>query len=161
MPVFAQHAKHWCRWCGGEISHGRVAQRSWHDGREDEPNCIGEYRLHTRRDDQFAFVEARDGLRCWDCGASPERWRRGSEVAISGPWRDRHDERIEWVGRYCEVDQVTALELEHEAPLWSVAHLSADERRPFYGPTNLRLRCPRCHKAKTAREAAARAGVAA
>jgi 5-methylcytosine-specific restriction endonuclease McrA len=51
----------------------------------------------------------------------------------------------------------TALELEHEIPLWMVEHLPPWERRRYFGPTNLKLRCKPCHQRKTAREAEERA----
>jgi 5-methylcytosine-specific restriction endonuclease McrA len=57
-----------------------------------------------------------------------------------------------WPGceqRGCEVD--------HRVPLWSVAHLPDDERRPYFGPDNLWLLCREHHAAKTKREAADRA----
>lgn len=153
MPVFAVRPAHWCRWCGGEITLGRVKQRSWHDGREGEPDCLLEYYLHSRRDHQFRHVEARDGRRCWDCGESPERWLRKGEVSMGVQgWP-----RGEPLPRYSEVERVTALQVDHEVPLWAVAHLPDDERRPFFGPKNLRLRCDPCHKLKTAREAGERA----
>lgn len=155
MPVWPVEGRpaRWCRWCGDAITRGRL-DRSWHDGREDEPNCAYEFRLHTRRDDQFAYVEDRDGLKCWDCGESPEKWVR--DVCETGMWRpfiDRKDPRIEWVGTYHGIRRATALEMEHSAPLWSVAHLPDAERRFYFGPENLRLRCPGCHTAKTRREA--------
>lgn len=158
MPKFEHRPHNWCKWCCGEIVHGRVKQRSWHDGREDEPDCDLAFRLHTNRDTQFRHVQARDGLKCWDCGAAPERWVRDQYETFIGI--DRQKERWpvgEPMPRYVGIRRATALEVDHETPLWSVAHLPPDERRPFFGPANLRLRCPTCHKAKTAREAAVRA----
>lgn len=60
-------------------------------------------------------------------------------------------------GGQCSIQRVSALEVDHIVPLWKVADLPGDERRPYFGPRNLRLRCPPCHKAKTKREAAERA----
>lgn len=155
MPVFAFRPANWCRWCGGEILHGRAAQRSWHDGRADEPDCLAVYYLHSRRENQFAHVANRDGLRCWDCKEAPERWLRDQyESVVWDPTWRRGDDPL---GAYVGVQRVTALEVEHETHLWAVAHLPDDVRRTFFGPMNLRLRCPPCHKAKTAREAAERA----
>ncbi len=148
----------WCRWCGGAIVHGRAKQRSRHDGREDEPNCALAYALHTDRETQFAHVEARDGRKCRDCGEAPEKWLRGAETVIWGAFTRHGAEYVDRT-RYTPVERVTALELEHGVPLWSVAHLPDDERRPFFGPTNLRLLCPDCHKPKTAREAGQRGKV--
>lgn len=56
-------------------------------------------------------------------------------------------------------DYRTELEVEHEIPLWCVTHLQGWERIRYFGPSNLRLRCVKCHAAKTKREAAARAKV--
>lgn len=156
MPVWPKDGRpeHWCRWCGGEIVHGRVRQRGWHDGREDDPNCLLNYRLHTDRKAQFAHVSGRDGLKCWDCSEAPEKWLRGYEVT-SPVYAEEF--RVLYVRRWTEVQRVTALELEHSTPLWAVSHLSDEERRFYFGPDNLRLRCPTCHGAKTKREAGARA----
>lgn len=163
LPTKIRDGKPRCRWCTGEITLGRAKQRSWHDGREGEPNCLFQYRLHSDRPTQFEFVAERDGLKCWDCGKSPERWRfqtwNGEAVVtrIMGPWIDRRDARIEWIGPYVSIERVTALELEHEVPIWRTTHMSDDERRPYFGPTNLRLRCGECHGPKTKAEAKQRA----
>jgi hypothetical protein len=150
----------WCRWCGDKITHGRK-DRSRHDGRQDEPDCVLAYRLHTDRSAQVAHVGERDGVKCWDCHGEPCKWRRGSELmpfTFAGRRQfDPQDGRIEYVGRYMLIERVTALELEHEVPLWSVTHLPDEERRPYFGPTNLRLRCVPCHAAKTKAEATNRA----
>jgi 5-methylcytosine-specific restriction endonuclease McrA len=153
-------ARH-CRWCEVEITLGR-RDRTFHDGRGDEPDCSYEFRLHTRREVQFAYVEHRDGLKCWDCGAAPEKWLRDARGALtyiggSSDFTDR--DGVTWVAgtHFCRVERVTALELEHDVPLWRTTHLSDAERRRFFGPENLRLRCKACHGPKTAQEAKARA----
>lgn len=48
-------------------------------------------------------------------------------------------------------------EVDHRVPLWKVAHLPPDQRRPYFGPANIWLLCQRHHKAKTKLEAAERA----
>lgn len=155
-----------CQWCGeGPILHygGKRkgepnTRRAWHDGREDEPDCLHEYYLHTRRDVQFRFVAERDGLKCCDCGASPEKWVRGPET--SQPiYRDhpKWESGLSYIARYTIVERRTALELEHDIPLWLTTHLPDEERRRYFGPTNLLLRCRVCHSKKSAREAADRA----
>jgi 5-methylcytosine-specific restriction endonuclease McrA len=66
------------------------------------------------------------------------------------------------VGLYSKVEyrrRCGELEVDHEIPLWKIWHLPDDERRPYYGPDNLRLRCKTCHKAKSKREAAERASL--
>ena len=147
----------WCRWCGDPIttaSRGRI-NRSWHDGRADEPHCLYDYYLHTRRREQRAFLVERDGEHCWDCGAEPMRWLNQGEVTVIIEW----NRLPEIGGNYTRVELVSALEVEHSTPLWAVAHLPDDERRPYFGPMNLRLRCPSCHAVKSAKEARDRAHV--
>lgn len=163
MPTFpTSRPVSWCRWCGeGPIIYheGKKAgepnlRRGWHDGRGAEPSCLLEYYLHTRREDQFAHVAERDGLKCWGCDGEPMKWLRGLEC-VQPVYDERY--RVLFVARFCSVERKTALELEHTRPLWLTAHLPDDERRPFFGPTNLRLLCRGCHKKKTAREAGERA----
>lgn len=140
-----------CRWCGEPITVGRKG-RSWHGGKYGEPNCVREFQLHTVRPIQFAFVSERDGLKCWDCSEVPEKW-------ISDRCNHMRGGDPIYVGVFWPIRRGTALELEHMAPLWSVAHLPADERRPFFYVTNLRLRCPTCHAKKSRAESRDRAHV--
>lgn len=142
MPVWPNRGAGWCRWCGEATETSR---RTWHS------ECVQTYKLHTWPAVQIAFLKKRDGNRCWDCGASPEKWiGRGPTYK---PWSQDH------VGPYSSLERVGALELEHETPLWKTTHLPDEERRRFFGPENLRLRCRGCHKAKSARESADRAKV--
>lgn len=156
-----------CNWCGDPILHhkgksvGQVnSRRGWHDGRETEPDCLWALYLHTRLENQREFVIDRDGPRCWDCGVEPFGWKRDAYVTTvyvgSRLWP-----RGEPLPRYVGVQWVSTLELDHETPLWSVAHLPDDERSAYFGPVNLRMRCPPCHAAKTRREARERAAVKA
>src|SRR6202008_5023939 len=94
-----------------------------------EPNCRLEWRLHTHREAQVSPVAERDGLKCWGGGEKPEKWLRGPESYIG--W-GRGDESPSYATplammqhgtRYCTIERVTALELEHTRPLWSVTHL--------------------------------------
>jgi hypothetical protein len=170
--------KSWCIWCGeriiipdGKRNAGTPNMRAqWH------PECVHDHNLHTRLDVQYRHVKERDGERCaWlDCGAAPFRWYSPKIDTVysecpSMPWKGRRDgakywdQLLEW-GKlhrvhftYWEIDWRCALELDHRRPLWSVAHLPDEERRPFFGPDNLWLLCPAHHKAKTKREAAQRA----
>ena len=137
-----------CRWCGLGVLHvdGVKAgqpnrRRAWH------PECIGVYKLHAWPEVQFTFVRKRDRAKCFQCGAKPKKWLGTRCESIDRLTR----------GRYVRVKRVTALELDHTVPLWSVSHLPSDQRRPFHGPDNLRLLCPSCHLAKTRAEAALRA----
>lgn len=162
-----------CKWCG--LATVQKPARYWH------PECVEQYNLHTRPDVQYDFLVRRDGERCVDCGHRPERWKRSPKIKIcrdncfgfrpgEAGWWDVHWDRP--AGRYAEmtpeeretgayvpIDRVVALEVDHQVPLWSVAHLPPDKRRPFFGPSNLKLRCPDCHKTKTTREAAERAAI--
>lgn len=159
MPVFPSEGRpaNWCRWCGLDIVHGRAASRSWHDGREDEPNCKLAWQLHTDRRVQFPHVVGRDGLKCWDCGEAPEKWIKGAYPRYHPPISDYRKDT--YVGEWWSVERATALEMEHSTPLWAVAHRPDEERRFYFGPHNLRLRCPTCHSKKTKREARDRAHV--
>lgn len=105
------------------------------------------YKLHAWPKLQLAFVRRRDGARCHQCGDRPRKWLAARRVSLDRATR----------ARYVRVRRVSALELDHTVPLWSVAHLPAEARRSFYGPENLRLLCPACHGAKTRQEAALRA----
>lgn len=136
----------WCQWCNQPIATGR-RDRTWHRGRDGEPDCLAVYFLHTDPAKQYAHVAARDTERCWDCKRSAWKWTRGPVLDFPGLT----------AGPYCYTEPMKDLELEHTVPLWSVSHLSDEERRPYYGPDNLRLRCTACHKAKTRAEAGARA----
>lgn len=137
-----------CRWCGEPILHETGAKagepnrrRAWH------PACVEAYKLAAWRKAQAKFVKKRDGDCCADCGDAPKKWLASRRRSIDRETR----------ARYVRVRRVCALELDHTVPLWSVAHLPPDVRRPYYGPGNLKLLCPACHRAKTAREAAERA----
>lgn len=57
-------------------------------------------------------------------------------------------------GEGCEREGV---EVDHVTPLWRVRDLPPEERRPYFGPTNLQLLCTEHHKEKTGREAGERA----
>lgn len=184
MPVFpiGRRGWMWCRWCGEAIPkviNGKSStQRLWH------PDCKEAWFLHTDVGTQFQHLAERDGERCHfpGCGAAPERWHRGDKIvsmAISREPRsswEREAARIYWrrpdkpwaemttedrmTGEWREIRRVTALEVDHRIPLWSVRDLPVAERRRFYGPDNLWLLCPVHHKAKTAEEAAQRAAIA-
>lgn len=147
MPIHANRGAGWCRWCGLATD---TARRTWHDA------CVREYKLHTWPAVQIEFLKERDGPKCWDCDEAPEKWVR--DPYVSTIWV------ADWPAgvprpSYIGIRRALALELEHETPLWKTTHLPDDERRRFFGPENLRLRCAPCHAAKTKREAADRASV--
>jgi hypothetical protein len=143
-----------CRWCGGaDVQKPSVY---WH------PVCVDAYKAHTDPGHQLELLLTRDGPRCRCCRAGGYR-AAGSHVARPAGmgwdeyfklWRDP-----EAPGRYTTLGPAIPLEVDHVRPLWSVAHLPDDERRHFFGPTNLQLLCAACHKAKSAREAAERASI--
>lgn len=158
MPRYDRKGEGWCRWCGKDVAK---PARNWH--RE----CLSEYFLHTRPDAQFHHLVKRDGKACSQCGSSPERWI-GQLVFICGGLVDEYWSRDdmrrygcygERFGQATMIQRTHALHIDHTVPLWSVAHLPDEERRPYFGPTNLNLRCSPCHKTKTAREAAERAAL--
>ena len=167
-----------CKWgCGRPVAKPALY---WHK------ECFEAYSLHTRAADQKAHLIERDGRRCAmkGCGAEPMKWQAGPVVHfVINPGRPiffagTPEDEAEWAaklwtrpeGRWMDltpeeratgacqdIERVCALEVDHRVPLWEVAHLPRDERRPYFGPDNLWLLCPRCHKAKTKREAAERA----
>ena len=143
MPVWPNKGKGWCRWCGESVQKPAL---TWHKA------CLTQYQLHTMPPVQIAFVRDRDGPTCWDCKGAREKWSRGGDT-FRYPGDGTH------VGHYCPIRLVSALELEHDTPLWKTTHLPPEDRRRYFGPENLRLRCPVCHKAKTAKECADRAKV--
>lgn len=135
----------WCTWCGLAVAKPR---RTWHE------ECFRRYQLHTDPLVQRRHVTLRDGERCWDCGCLPMHWKKGANASpCVAPGRPDH------IGPYCTLERAYALELEHDVPLWKVWGLPARRRRWYFGPWNLRLRCPDCHKAKSKRESAERAAV--
>lgn len=159
-----------CKWCGKATVKKPAIY--WH------PECFTEYALHTRLDSQVSFVIRRDGEKCGSCGCSAIKWKRGDSYGQNWSrdqlwhgmprehlwppcrkhWRNRTtDDRL--IGLVCPVWPTSGLELDHRIPLWSVVDLPDDERRPYFGPTNLWLLCPACHKAKTKSEAAERAAL--
>lgn len=169
----------WCKWCGlaiPQIIDGKKStQRMWH------PECVHEYNLHTRSESQKRFLIKRDGQRCAICQAAPTKWlhdqyphREFVESRrfytpkpddLAKLWNDPFP-GIGWssmtptqrmCGEYYRVWQECALEVDHRVPLWKVANLPDDERRQYFGPTNLWLLCPSCHLTKTKAESAERA----
>ena len=160
----------WCRWCAliiidqtGKRAGKQNKLRHWH------PDCKEEWLLHSDRVVQTRAIAKRDGLQCWDCKAKGH-WSHEPKPSI---WRgqDNRWDYDRWVyakdqpeaapgvllGAATPIYWTHDFEVDHDTPLWAVRHLPDEERRPFYGLRNLRLRCPPCHKAKTAREAADRA----
>lgn len=184
-PEWMKHPKPMiCRWCGKRIplviDGKKSTQRFYH------PECKREYYLHTQLREQFDFLIERDGERCAmvGCGATPVKWNPGPVFTMTAdsirkgfranepdmiewaaqlweaadkPWQERTEEEAQIGAQQSLCYRSRALEVDHRIPLWEVAHLPDDERRWYFGPGNLWLLCPPCHKAKTRREAARRA----
>jgi len=165
-----------CKWgCGRPVEKPALY---WHKA------CFEEYCLHTRAESQKAWLVERRGRICeicktvepmkwlgspgrnegyrpdqamyWGTPEEQEAWRAERWPFPDRRWSDLSpEERI--VGETTAIERVCALEVDHRVPLWEVADLPDDERRWYFGPGNLWLLCPRCHKLKTKREAARRA----
>ncbi len=152
-PPLSPYRPGWCQWCDLEIvprlkkdGTPHKIQSSMHRG------CASEYWMAQNASKFRPLLIARDGERCVDCGAAPYAW--GPQNPPSIVWRG-------WTrlgaAQYCEVKWRSLLEVDHEIPLWKVAHLPPAKRREYFKPGNLKLRCPTDHKLKSAKEAAERA----
>lgn len=137
-----------CRWCTLPTTGRRT---SWH------AECRHQFLLHSDSFAQRRYLVERDGNRCACCGEARTQAVRGwhRPDAVAG-WR--------WViaygctedGRRHEFSAVSFpvdVEVEHQVPLWAARVLPRLDRVSLYGPSNLRLLCSRCHKAKTKHEA--------
>lgn len=169
-----QHARvGTCKWCGKSVPRPAIY---WHK------DCKEQYFLHTRLEYQFDYLAAEFGEKCAmvGCGAAPMKWTPGPVYCITAghcmgnaefkaeferthwprpdkPWHEWTEEDRQ-IGAQQEIGyRSSALEVDHRIPLWEVAHLPDEERRWYFGPENLWLLCPPCHKAKSRREAAQRA----
>lgn len=140
MPILRKGR---CRWCTEPLSGRRT---SWH------AECLEQFYLHTEQRVQRAHLEARNGRSCALCGADPIRCLKGPPTAEMVRLPDRS---IGWI-HYESVSFPSALQVDHEVPIWALSVLPRRDRVAFFGPSNLRLLCPACHKAKTKREAALR-----
>lgn len=153
-----------CRWCGEDIlreddSSRLNLRRTWH------PACFHQFNLHTHRDTQVAFLLKRDGPGCGACGAVMGQWERTAYSAdherdpdycrAKDAWWRRILPPDIYVALYCPVAWTTSMEVDHVTALGRVAHLTDEERRPFFGPDNLQLLCVPCHQAKTVADRAA------
>jgi hypothetical protein len=158
MPRHENYGVGWCRWCGLEIldrkgknAGRRSKQRTWHHFRQgDATDCYSEFLLHTDAEAQYWFLMKRDGPGCGDCGRQDGKW-------VSGGLLWWHEER--WSG-YERIRWSITLEVDHDIPLWRIPELPPGDlelRMALFSPFNLKLRCLKCHQAKSAREAAERA----
>ena len=86
-----------------------------------------------------------------DC--SREYWKAQNPQRFARQLRERDGYRC----GICKTDRLVE-EVDHIVPLWMVAHMRAfQRRRRYFTIWNLQLLCIDCHKAKSKREAWARA----
>ncbi len=150
QPPLSPYRPGWCQWCDLEIvprlkKNGEPyrVQPSMH--RE----CATEYWLAQNASKFRPLLIERDGERCADCGEAPHSWQPQKPPYIIYGWYGG--------GKYCRIEWRLMLEVDHKIPLWKVAHLPVAKRREYFKIGNLQLRCPKCHKRKSAKEAADRA----
>lgn len=152
-----------CRWCGGPIlkPNGELnLRRTWHSGRGEEVDCLLRYYLHTRAENQLAFLVERDGIGCRQCGAAVGGWsyRRlwvTNEFGL-GFYQDRQAHVEDGPdGPMCRTWWVSGLQVDHVIALAVVAlQVSPEKRWRFFGPTNLQCLCQACHSRKTTADVA-------
>lgn len=58
VPMPKWPGRGFCSWCGEKIDPTKTKATSWH------PGCVPIYFLHSRLENQFAFLIRRDGQRC-------------------------------------------------------------------------------------------------
>ncbi len=137
--------KGFCVWCGSRVEGRR---RTWCSDA-----CVDEYRIANFAGDAQKAVFRRDHGVCAGCGV---------DTKLTGKWRRKRFPRGFGFGWYpegpvTEVEYVPAeWEADHVVPLWSVDRDAPDAFR-YWSLSNIQTLCVRCHKAKTKREAAARA----
>lgn len=144
-----------CRWCGKEMAADvpRRKQRTWCPGGD----CFHEYNLHTRLEVQRTFLFERDGLGCSKCGSQVGQWARGNWATdpdyyrgLSETWVKHFDPAI-YVGEFFSVTWSADLQVDHRIPLVAAFRAFEGDRRLgwFWGPGNIWLLCPDCHREKT------------
>lgn len=141
----------WCRWCGEKLlrGDGRLDKRRNYcypdrEGRD----CVSAWN-RSRTFQPRTAVRHRAGkvgnvLACVDCGLVVEERRDGQWVEL---WREHatyDNERWRWI-------------IDPAHPEWEADHDVPLEDGGEHTLENLRCRCVPCHRAKTAREAVARA----
>lgn len=176
-----------CRWCARPIIGKRGKyfgrpdpNRSWCREKGEGRDCWQWFLLHSDAATQASFLGRTRGWVCADCGVvDPHRWKNMGPTQHGLPPFPRGDMDVhEWLagmeahrraclaefpewGKATSIEWASALEVDHVVPLWKVALMPIELRRPFYGPEFLQLLCQACHKLKTAQEAAERAVVRA
>lgn len=152
-----------CRWCGEPIvlvegADYRRARRRYHYGDEHEVgdrDCLSKWRGSVVWDARGAVrtreLDAHGVLFCADCG----------EVVYRPPERSHHDTPYHRLPRHERPDllpldhPIQALYRAYERP-WECDHRIPLEDGGPHHMDNLQVLCVPCHRAKTARENAAR-----
>jgi 5-methylcytosine-specific restriction endonuclease McrA len=157
-PSPHQGSKTGCQWCGEPVPPGPTGRkRTWH---QENPNCLGLYKITTSAESARAALLDRDGGRCQGCGTMCYRAEPGSTF-----WPDDGYGPYRWYGRPIEypmsvIRWVTVRKWhgDHDVPLWSVDRdLPWEKLIGFWSIDNLQTMCDQCHKTKTAAEAKQRA----
>ncbi len=141
-PWFDSPGEKHCRWCGLYIREKN--RRHWH------PGCILDYLIIFDSRMAKRYIFERDMGRCQACGTLLSRYCDLQGQKIGGTWLTRHVPDT-WLGR---LDQT--IQLDHVVPLADYPHDPQDPYRAW-STDNLQVLCIPCHKAKTSREAGARA----
>lgn len=97
----------------------------------------------------------------WSMPPTPWEGERKGDAYIEAMIAHR-DARLaecpEW-NNATRIEYVSDLQVDHVVPLWKVAMMPIEQRRPYFGPEYLSLLCGPCHKRKTAEEAKERAAI--
>jgi 5-methylcytosine-specific restriction endonuclease McrA len=126
-----------CPWCGVKETTKR---RRWH------PECVTAYRIAAFSTDQRKALRRRDHGTCSACGRPNNRWG----------WKPGH-KRTHFTEVSWEI--IDDWNADHRRPLWSAPRdMRLEDREQWFGLSNLQTLCSQCHKEKSAREAAERAG---
>ncbi|MBP2232513.1 hypothetical protein J2847_005842 [Azospirillum agricola] len=173
-----------CRWCGSDDGgtdqfggHEYAVGGYWHEA------CLTAYATAVSSKAQRLFVEKRDLGLCAGCGANAERamfhamqndpnppFYGWEVVRVMKRWIDPEFHCVAnstWFRRAPAPAGVVeklppwmTWEADHIVPLWSVDRtLPWEELQRFWSLDNLQTLCSRCHKRKSAREAAERAAL--
>lgn len=166
---------------GHKLAGQPNARRTWCS--EKVRDCVWRYKLATDSATQRAHCWKRDGGRCACCGAEPTYRLSVGPARVTLGWHEGytyggippghahrwvpHDMAPEdWIAAVAGPFEPIVIQrlhskwdADHIRPLWSAPRdLSVADRDAWFGPDNLQTLCAPCHKAKSAREAAARAG---
>ena len=145
-PWFDNPGKGNCRWCG---YYTGTKQTKWH--RE----CLADYKFIFWPEIARKSMWERSMGFCAGCGELlADRCVWEHPVNAHGEPTKRHIEK-QWGNRLLDI-QTAKWHLDHIIPLCDFPH---DPQNPYapWRESNLQILCEDCHKAKTAREAGARA----